>query len=83
MHYGITNKCEPGPMVEEGQVITLERKIPNRWCAAIDRFEESTIMREYLGEEFCASFVKNRRYEERMFHNIISSTDFDWYLRAV
>ena len=83
VHYGITNKCEPGPMVEEGQVITLERKIPNRWCVAIDRFEESEIMREYLGKEFCASFVKNRRYEERMFHNIISSTDFDWYLRAV
>jgi hypothetical protein len=25
----------------------------------------------------------NRRDESRKFHNVVSSTDFDWYLRAV
>jgi len=83
IHYGIKNKCDPGRMVEEGEVVTLKRKIPNRWDAAIDRFAKSRILPEYLGEEFCRVYAKHRRDEARRFHNVISNTDFDWYLRAV
>ncbi len=25
----------------------------------------------------------NRRDESRRFHNVVSNTDFDWYMRAV
>jgi glutamine synthetase len=70
-------------MIEENEVITLTRKIPHRWDAAIDRFSRSKILPQYLGEEFCRLFVINRRDESRKFHNVVSNTDFDWYLRAV
>lgn len=83
VHYGLKNKCDPGRMVEEGEVITLKRKIPNRWDAAIDAFSKSKILPQYLGEEYCRIYAAHRRDESRRFHNIVSNADFDWYMRAV
>jgi glutamine synthetase len=83
VHYGLKNRCDPGRMVEEGEVISLKPKIPNRWATAIDKFSKSRILPAYLGEDYCKAYVINRREEERNFHNVISDVDFDWYLRAV
>ncbi len=83
VHHGLKNRLDPGPMVEAGAVITLKRRIPNRWDTALDRFARSKVLPDYLGEEYCRSFVANRRDESRRFHNIVSNADFDWYLRAV
>jgi glutamine synthetase len=83
VHYGIKNRCDPGKMVPEGAIIELTRKIPNRWDAAIDRFSKSKILPDYLGDDYCKTYAANRLDEARRFHNIISETDFDWYLRAV
>jgi len=83
VHYGLKNKCDPGRMVEEGEIITLKRKIPNRWDAAIDKFARSRILPTYLGEEYCRIYALHRRDESRRFHNVVSNVDFDWYMRAV
>lgn len=83
VHYGLKNRCDPGPMVKEGQVIRLKRKIPNRWDSAIDKFAKSKIFPEYFGQEYCRLYVANRRDESRRFHNVVSNVDFDWYMRAV
>jgi glutamine synthetase len=83
VHYGLKNNCDPGRMIEEGEVIALKRKIPNRWDAAIDAFSRSKILPRYLGEEYCKIYVAHRRDESRRFHNTVSNVDFDWYLRAV
>jgi len=83
VHYGLKNKCDPGRMVEEGEVITLKRKIPNRWDEAIDKFSRSKILPQYLGEEYCKIYAAHRREESQKFHNVVSNVDFDYYLRAV
>jgi len=83
VHYGLKNKCDPGRMVEEGEVITLRRKIPNRWDTAIDKFSRSKVFPHYLGDEYCRIYAAHRRDESRRFHNIVSNVDFDWYMRAV
>jgi len=83
VHHGLKNRCDPGRMVEEGQVIYLKRKIPNRWDAAIDKFEKSKIFPEYFGKDYCRLYAASRRDESRRFHNVVSNVDFDWYMRAV
>ncbi len=83
VHYGLKNKCDPGRMIEEGEHVTLKTRIPDRWDRAIDRFSRSKILPDYLGREYCRYYTVNRRGEERQFHNVVSPTDFDWYLRAV
>jgi len=81
--YGIRNRCDPGRMVAEGEVIELKRKIPNRWDAAIDKFSRSKILPQYLGADYCKAYAAIKRDESRRFHNIVSNADFDWYMRAV
>ncbi|MDX1480165.1 MAG: glutamine synthetase family protein [Woeseiaceae bacterium] len=81
--HGLRERLDPGPMVRQGQEITLKRKIPNRWSDAIGRFSRSRVLRDFLGEEFCRLYVGNRKVEERRFHNQVSNVDFDWYLRAL
>ena len=83
MHYGLKNRCDPGRMVEEGEVLSLKKKIPGRWDEALDKMARSKVLADYLGAEFCKAYVANRRDESRRFHNTISELDFDWYLRAV
>ena len=83
VHFGLKNRCDPGRMIEEGEVIKLKARIPNRWDAAIDKFSRSKILPQYLGDEFCRAYAANRRHEARQFHNKVSNIDFDWYLRAV
>lgn len=83
VHYGLKNRCDPGAMVAEGDVITLKSRLPNRWKTAIDRFAKSRILPTYLGDEYCKAYVINRREEEQSYNNVISDVDFDWYLRAV
>jgi glutamine synthetase len=83
VHHGIKNKCDPGRMIKEGELIKLKIGIPDRWDTAIDRFSKSKILPEYLGQRYCDYFAHNRRSECRQFHNMVPPTDFDWYLRAV
>jgi len=83
VHHGLKNKCDPGRMVEEGEDVRLKTRIPDRWDQAIDRFSRSKVLPEYLGAEYCRYYALNRRGECRQFHNTVSPTDFDWYLRAV
>ncbi len=83
VHHGLKNKCDPGRMIEEGEIIRLKTGIPNRWDAAIDRFSISKVLPEYLGKRYCKYFALNRRGECHRFHYTVPPTDFDWYLRAV
>ena len=83
VHSGLKNRSDPGRMIEEGEVIKLKARIPNRWDAAIDKFSRSKILPQYLGDEFCRAYAANRRHEAQQFHNKVSNIDFDWYLRAV
>ena len=84
IHYGITQRCEPGPMVAEGtQLAAREVTLPARWEAALAAFDHSTVMPEYLGEAYCSAFGSMRHSECEAFHARISNLDYEWYLRAV
>jgi len=83
VHHGLQNKIEPPRMVEQGQEIVPKLSIPNRWDKALDHFARSKVLPAYLGEEYCRSFLINRRYECELFHNEVTSIDYDWYLRSL
>ncbi|MEE9574564.1 MAG: glutamine synthetase, partial [Gammaproteobacteria bacterium] len=84
IHHGISNKCEPTEMVAERTMLEKQEvTLPVRWEAALDRFKNSEILPEYLGEEFCRVFELTRRSECDRFHAQISNLDYEWYLRSV
>jgi len=83
IHHGITNRCDPGPMVQPGQVIEEKIGLPLRWEAALDAFEAGKVLPRYLGERYHRLFATCRREECDRFHAQITDRDYEWYLRAI
>lgn len=83
-HYGIANRIDPGPpVVGDGYAAAREsgQYLPTNWFAAVDLFERSQIMKDYLGERFVRMFTSVKRTEQGRFFDQIPPQDFDWYLR--
>jgi glutamine synthetase len=84
IHYGLVHKCDPGKMVEEGTFLRDDEvTLPTRWNSALERFDRSDMLRQYLDPEFCRIYSVCRHSEAEQFHAQISNRDYEWYLRAV
>lgn len=84
VHHGITNRTDPGPAIVGDGYSQAEggEKIPTNWFAATDRFAESAILKDYLGERFVRMYSIVKRVEQDRFQSAIPDIDYDWYLRA-
>jgi len=83
-HHGITGKLDPGPaVIGDGYAAAAKENIrlPNNWFAAVDLFEKSAVLRDYLGDRFVDMFVSVKRTEQARFFEVVTELDFDWYLR--
>ena len=82
-HHGITHKLDPGPaVVGDGYAAAakMDLRLPSNWFAAIEAFENSAVMKDYLGERFVKMFVALKRQEQDRFFEVVTSLDHDWYL---
>jgi len=83
MHYGITEKADPGnPVVGNG----YERRakyIPGNWFDAIDAFGRASILKEYFGKQFVDTYCTLKEVEADRFYAEPTARDFEWYLRTV
>ena len=83
-HYGISHKIDPGPaVIGDGYAAAqaANARLPSNWFAAVDLLDQSKILREYLGDRFVDMFVSVKRTEQARFFEVVTSLDFDWYLR--
>lgn len=85
MHHGIVNRLDPGPAVigngynaPTGQGAPM----PSNWFSAVDRFADSPLMKEYLGEKFVNMYSVVKRTEQDKFFGSIPDLDYEWYLRS-
>ena len=84
IHHGLKHKCDPGPMVPEGTILEDDEvTLPTRWEQALELFDRSKVLPQYLDREFCRIFSVCRHSENEQFHAQISNRDYEWYLRAV
>jgi len=84
VHHGLTGKIDPGPPVEgDGYAAAAKSnlRLPANWFAALDAFEASDVMRDYLGERFASMFAKVKRTEQDRFFEQVQPLDYDWYLK--
>jgi glutamine synthetase len=83
MHYGITEKSDPGnPVIGNG----YERRakyIPGNWFDAIDAFWRASILKDYFGKPFVDAYCTVKEVEADRFYAEPTLRDFEWYLRAV
>jgi glutamine synthetase len=83
IHHGITNHCDPGPMIAEREDIKYRETLPIRWPLALQAFTAGQILPGYFGKEYHRVFSVCREEEADKFHSEISDRDYAWYLRSV
>lgn len=85
MHHGIVNKLNPGPAVTGNGYEAPTGQgdpMPKNWFSAVDRFAESSVMKDYLGGKFVEMYSIVKRTEQDRFFGTIPDIDYDWYLRS-
>ena len=86
VHHGLTGKIDPGPpVVGDGYAAAAQAnlRLPANWFAAVDAFERSSVLRDYLGDRFVTMFAKVKQIEQDRFFEVVSPLDYDWYLKSV
>lgn len=80
IHYGLRNQKLPDtePLLP-GETSAAET-LTHDWVAAIDSFNESTVLRSILGDRFCDMLVKMKHHEARAFNRQVSNIDWATYL---
>lgn len=84
VHHGLTGRIDPGPpVVGDGYAAAAksELRLPATWFAAVDAFEASDVMRNYLGARFVEMFTTVKRTEQDRFFEVVTALDYDWYLK--
>lgn len=83
MHYGITEKLDPGAPVTGNGYEKRAKYIPGNWFDAIDAFWRASILKEYFGKEFVDTFCTLKEVEADRFFAEPTARDFEWYLRTI
>jgi glutamine synthetase len=83
MHYGITEKADPGNPVAGNGYEKRAKYIPGNWFDAIDAFWRASILKEYFGKPFVDTYCTIKEVEADRFYAEPTLRDFEWYLRAV
>lgn len=82
--YGIDNKLDPGePCGDRESAENSPNKLPSNWYEALDRFDSSEFVRNYLGADFQLAFGEIKRFEQQQFDGVISREEYDTYLATV
>ncbi len=83
-HHGLATKADPGAMTHGdgySAPVAAGDPLPTDWLKAIDRFQASAVMREYLGDAFVDLYATVKRTEQARFNAVVTSLDHDWYLQ--
>lgn len=83
MHYGITEKEDPGNPVSGNGYEKRAKYIPGNWYDAIDAFWRASILKEYFGKPFVDTFCTLKEVEADRFYQEPFTRDFEWYLRTI
>jgi glutamine synthetase len=83
MHYGITEKVDPGAPVNGNGYERRAKYIPGNWFDAIDAFWRASILKEYFGKPFVDTYCTIKEVEADRFFAEPTARDFEWYLRTV
>lgn len=84
VYHGLVNKLDPGTMVTGdgySQPELAPVKLPLNWFAAVDSFEASELLSDYLGARFVRLYSIVKRTEQDRYFSTIPLADYDWCFR--
>jgi glutamine synthetase len=80
IHYGITNQIDPGPAFVGNASGEVDPTLPLNIDDALNAFQGSTLMREYLTPTYVDLYAETKKGELKTFRQVISAQEYDWYL---
>ena len=83
MHHGLTQRIDPGPATTGNAYDANATGLPVSWERAIEALAEASILPTYLGDDLCRLYRVCRDAERRRFEEIVTPTEYAWYLAAV
>ncbi len=80
--YGIENKLMPPPAIAGDAYSEMndELLLPRKWEQATDIFNQSDVLRDYLGEEFIRVYTAVKRQEQNILSQRITDVEYEAYL---
>lgn len=83
VHYGMTEKLDPGKPLGEFDLVDFKGVLPPRWKIALNTLKADDILPRYFGEKFIDLYIRIRESEEEEMHRNVPTSDYDQYLRIL
>jgi glutamine synthetase len=80
--HGLRGEIDPGRPIE-GEEREGHPTLPYNWDDAIDAFDASEVMGEYLGAAYQDLFSATKRQEQAEFRRRVTDVEYDAYLQSV
>ena len=80
--HGLRHAIDPGPAMT-GEPTEDDETLPINWDDAIDAFDASTVMGEYLGLDYQDLYSACKRQEQKEFRMRVTDVEYDAYLQSV
>ena len=81
--HGIENAIDPGEPVDGSAIPDDAPRLPVSWGVALDAFEASPFIGEFFGEPYRKVFAASKRQEKKKFEAIITTLEYETYLRNI
>jgi glutamine synthetase len=83
IHHGLSHELEPDAPITGNAYAQAAPSLPLSWERAIAALDCATILPGYLGEAFCRLYRVCREAERDRFADVITPTEYAWYLHTV
>jgi glutamine synthetase len=80
--HGLRGQIDPGRAIQ-GEERVGHTDLPYNWDDAIDAFDASVVMGEYLGAAYQDLFSATKRQEQAEFRRRVTDVEYDAYLHSV
>ena len=80
---GIENAIDPGDAAVGNAIADDAPRLPVSWDVALDALEASDFIGEFFGERYREVFAASKRQEKRKFEAVITTLEYETYLRDI
>jgi len=83
IHHGLTHELEPSAPIEGNAYAQVGPSLPLSWDRALEAFAGASVLNGYLGDAFCRLYRVCRAAERDRFADVVTPTEYAWYLNTV
>jgi glutamine synthetase len=83
IHHGLSHELAPDAPITGNAYAQVAPSLPLSWDRALEAFAAATVLPAYLSEKLCRVYGACRAAERDRFADVITPTEYAWYLKTV